>query len=483
MSNDSELRVPPNSTADEQSVLGGVLTAGLLHQTSLEAMADVIEIASIGDFYREDHRLIFSAMVTMFDRRLPIDVVTLSGFLKDQSSLENAGGFAYLVDMQRNTPSAANIKFYAKRVKTLATKRRFISAMSMALNAAYNDQSPAEDSVLSLLESTGAAVSRLEMEQSGGDTSVTLKQAERQALSLIELYSQKRGGVIGVDTGLESLNAAIGGWHDTDLIIIDARSGMGKTALALTLAKSAAKRSKVGFISTEMAASQLGMRRLAQGSGVSMTKIRRGDLDESDFALISNTVVGDVESGLAANIRINESALDLDTIKRQARAWKREFGMELMIVDYLQNIPVYRKGIQGDKVQEVATVSSELKDLAKRLRIPIILLAQVKRDVDQRSNKRPMVGDTEWSSKAQQDADVKIGLYRHAYYHPDMNKDVSGIAEIIIQKNRHGETGTHYSVFRPARMDFVDADEIGVMQYLRDISEQQPSKKSYAKDF
>lgn len=469
--NYEDMKIPPHSITDEQSVLGSLLLAGLAGDGA-NAWDIVSECVSEGDFYRQDHRLIFRALESLTADKKPIDLVTVTTWLSINGELENAGGFAYLATMAKDTPSAANIEAYAANVRRLSINRQFIGKMSALVNMAYS-VGASDNAVSALLEQAGNEVSMLEMSQGGGDTSLTMQQAQKQALNLLNVYSQKRGGVIGVDTGLKALNDAIGGWHDTDFIVVQGRSGMGKTAFALSLAKAAAGRDRVGIISTEMATVQLAMRRISQGSGVSMTDIRQGNLDDDKWAHIARTITGDVDTGLGKRIKINDTALELDVIVRQARAWKREFGMNLLILDYLQNVSVSnRRGVSGDKVQEVMLVSSTLKQLAKRLKIPVIALAQTKRDVDTRAgDKRPTPADVMWASQIEQDADVMIGLYRHAKYFPSFGSfnDVKNISEIFIQKNRHGEITTCYSVFLPNKMDFVDAEPNGIMDYLDEL--------------
>lgn len=488
--NFTDIQIPPHSIEDEQSTLGAILVTSLPSHSKVDASETwyaVTESVDTPDFYRESHRMIFAAMKVAHERGMPVDILTLQGILKSQNNLENAGGFAYLAQLTKDTPSAANVKHYAKRVKVLATKRRFIENMTAAMGVAFSDSSD-ENELSALLETAGASIARLELEQTGGDRSVSMRQAQKQALGLMELYASKRGGVIGIDTGLQSLNDAIGGWHDTDMIVVQARSGMGKTAFAMSLAKAAAKNSRVGFISTEMASSQLALRRIAQSSGVGMGDIRRGNITEDGWSSISHAIYNDVQSGLAERIWINEEAIELDAIKRQARAWKRERGIELLIVDYLQNIAVSnRKGITGEKVQEVMAVSRELKQLAKQLKIPVIALAQTKRDVDARSDKRPSNADVMWASQIEQDADVMIGLYRHAKYVPDfcsVDEAVKNMAEVIVTKNRHGELATHYCVFHPQRMDFLDADPSGIIQYQQALAPKPETtgRKSFAKE-
>lgn len=484
--NYEDMKIPPHSIADEQSILGGLLLSGLAGDER-DSFAIVTESVGETDFYRQDHRLIFRAFASLIDANSPLDLVTVTSWLSGKGELENAGGFAYLATMAKDTPSAANIAAYASNVKRMSIKRQFIGKLEALQAMAFSSSGSSEAELSMLLEQAGSEVSRLEMSMGGGDKSMTLQQAEKQALKLMELYASKRGGVIGIDTGLQCLNDEIGGWHDTDLIVIDARSGMGKTAAAMTFAKGAAKAGhKVGFISTEMASQQLGLRRISQESGVSMVDIRRGHLEDEHWGRIGHAISSDVKSGTAARIRLNDSALELDDIKRQAKAWKRDFGMNLLIVDYLQNIRVSnRRGVSGDKTAEVMAASSELKQLAKSLGIPVIALAQVKRDVDQRSDKRPQKSDVMWAGQIEQDADVMIGMYRHKVYNPDFGggyNDVGNIAEWIIQKNRHGSISTQYSVFIPARIDFVDAEPNGIMDYLDELkrSNEQPEKKRSA---
>lgn len=482
------LRVLPHDAQLEQHVLGGLMILGRDFSAQSEVYFDLADTLNADDFYKQDHRLIWNTISKLICHRKPADVATVMSTLKADGELESAGGFAYLVTIVKDTISPANVKTYGGMVKTLATRRRFIVNMGNLLEAAFTGKLEDKNALSALLEAAGTAVAQLDMEQVGGDGSITLKQAYKQAVDMIQTYTEYRGGVIGIDTGIASLNDTIGGFHNSDLIVVLARSGMGKTAYGMSIAKVAAKKSNVGFISTEMPAVQLGLRRLSQGSGVSMGNIRRGDLDEDHWARIAHTIKGDAETGLASRIRINDSVTELDDIKRQARLWKREFNLEILIIDYIQNIKVSnRRGVTGDRTAEVGAVSRELKDLAKQLNIPIIALTQAKQTVDERADKRPTNSDAVWAAQIENDADVMLGLYRHAKYHKDFSThdtDVRNMAEIIILKNRHGELGTHYAVFHPQKADFLDAEESGVMAYLNAIADKpQAAKKSYAKHF
>jgi replicative DNA helicase len=309
----NELKIPAHSIADEQSVIGGLILAGM-NGDGGHVWDLVSEILTASDFYRADHRAIYGAISALIDRNMPIDILAICNVLRETGGLDDAGGFVYLATMAKDTPSAANIETYAKTVKTMAAKRRLVSSIQSVLDMAWSSGGATESELEALLGMAGEAVSRSEMELSGGDTSLTMQQAQKQALGLLNVYHQKRGGVIGIDTGLKALNDAVGGWHDTDFIVVQGRSGMGKTAFALSLAKAAAGRDRVGIISTEMATVQLAMRRISQGSGVSMTDIRQGNLDDDKWAHIARTITGDVETGLSKRIKINDSALELDDI-------------------------------------------------------------------------------------------------------------------------------------------------------------------------
>jgi replicative DNA helicase len=328
--NYDELKIPPHSISEEQAVLGGILVAGL-RGNGKKAFDVVSESVNESDFYRQDHRLIFREISSLDDAGSPIDLTTVSSSLDAKGELQNAGGFAYLATMMKDCTGDANIKAYAKAVKRLSISRQLISKLSTLTSMAYS-ASATDDGVEMLLEQAGREVSSLEMLQDGGDKSVTMKQASKEAMALIELYSEKRGGVIGIDTGIDALNDEIGGWHDTDLIVIPARSGMGKTALAMTFAKAAAKSGrKVGVISTEMANKQLALRHISSNSGVSMVDIRRGNLTTDHWAHIANAIKGDVESHVSSRIKLNDSAIDLLSVQRQARAWKRTTQAEFSL--------------------------------------------------------------------------------------------------------------------------------------------------------
>lgn len=467
----------PHSVEFEQSVIGGFL----LLDDSDSKRASVLAVLSDTDFYREDHRLIYRALQSMTARQLPIDLLTVEKHLQQKGQLAEAGGLAYLATLAKDTPSAANILTYANNVKQLSTKRQAIDALNLALGA-FLDQSLPNDAV-SVDDALKAAIGGLkDVAQSVviGDKSITMRNAQKQALDLIEQYSHAKNGVTGVDTGFASINGWLGGWQKTDLISVLARSGMGKTIFALSTLIGAGKAGRrCGFLSTEMSASQIAMRYLSSKSGVSVSRMRKGDLDEAEWAMMSHALTNPAKTLADNQIYINDSDRDIKSIERQIRRWVADFGVEFVVLDYVQNVNVFdMRGISGDKVREVAYVSSRMKDLAKELNIPILQLSQVAKDIDDRTNKRPLVGDAAWSgAQIQNDSDVMLSIYRHGYYNKDF-VEYGAIVELELLKYRHGELDKGYALFRSNHVDFIDAEDGDAMRYCDAINKPKDAKKA-----
>ncbi len=466
------LRTAPHSIASEQSVLGGLL----LDNTAWSKVKDLLTET---DFYRQDHRLIFRTAKELLSANQPADVLTMSEYLDQHGNLQEAGGLAYLAIMAKDTPSSARIISYAEIVKTKSIKRQMIAVLSESADEGYRKTelgSNEKNQISNTIQHCIRELAKIDAAQMDEDKSMTLAKAQREGIDLIHKYSLSEDGVIGIDTGRTSLNRAIGGWHDTDFIVILGRSGMGKTIEAMTNVYAAAKTVPVGFFSSEMAAIQIGIRSLSTASGVSTVDMRLGKLEEYQWAMMANGIKNDKESGLSDRVFINDSSLEISEIERQARIWVREKGVKLIVLDYIQNIQVDKRGVTGEKIKEVMEVSSRLKQLAKELSVPIIGLSQAKQAIDTRPDKRPTAGDAAWASQIQNDADVMIGLYRHGYY--DKSFQAKAVCEKIIMKNRHGEESTQFDLFRTSHSDFIDAEEGQINAYYSEINRSIETKKS-----
>lgn len=432
-----QTRVPPQSIESEQAVLGGLM---------LDANALAKLTLSDADFYRRDHQLIFRAICELDAKSQPFDAVTVGDWFADKGLSEQVAGGAYLIDLAQNTPSAANIRAYAAIVADKAARRRLIEVCTAAVSEAFSSDRPtieiADDGTRELM-----ALSKSEL-----PCEFTLKQAMRLAWEDAEEAHEHKGELRGVTTGIGRMDKRMGGWHSGDLIFIGARPSMGKTALMVNMALSAAKAGHVvGIISGEQSAMQLGQRSIAAGGNVHAERMRNGDIDDEAWGFLSEAI----SSMAGYNIRIyDRSAPTLDEIARLARKWVKEHGVRVLFVDYLQRISHPKA---QNRIDEVSEVARGLKTIARDLNISVVCLAQVKAEVDKREDKRPGLGDIANSDEATREADMIAFLYRDEVY---SDKAERGTAELNVEKYRHGPTGQFRLFFDAGTMRFRDlADE------------------------
>ncbi|MGV7091713.1 replicative DNA helicase [Siccibacter turicensis] len=425
------LKVPPHSIEAEQSVLGGLMLDN-------ERWDDVAERVVPNDFYTRPHRHIFTEMQRLQEMGKPIDLITLSESLEQQGQLDGVGGFAYLADLSRNTPSAANISAYADIVRERAVVRDMISVANEIADAGFDPQGRSSDELLDLAESRVFQIAENRANKDEGPKSVD--QILEATVARIEtLFQQPHDGVTGVDTGYQDLNKKTAGLQRSDLIIVAARPSMGKTTFAMNLCENAAmmQDKPVLIFSLEMPAEQIMMRMLASISRVDQTRIRTGQLDDEDWARISGTMGILLEK---RNMYIDDSSgLTPTEVRSRARRIFREHGgLSLIMVDYLQLMRV--PSLSDNRTLEIAEISRSLKALAKELQVPVVALSQLNRSLEQRADKRPVNSDLRESGSIEQDADLIMFIYRDEVYHE--NSDMKGIAEIILGKQRNGPIGT-----------------------------------------
>ncbi|NID06630.1 replicative DNA helicase [Luteibacter jiangsuensis] len=443
------LRIPPHSTEAEQAVLGGLMLApGALDKVSGRITAD--------DFYRRDHRLIFKAMLGLANRGDPCDAITLGEWFERNGFVEVEP--TYLMELANSTPSAANIGAYAAIVRDHSTRRRVIDTATRLVEQAF----AANDDTGELIDS--GITELMGMQHVESSSEFTLKQALSMAYEAAEQVKKLGGQIPGVSTGLSDLDDVLGGLHDSDLIVIGARPAMGKTALLLNLAL-AAYRGPVqfdengnpfrtplpgGLISTEQPVVQIGARLLSLEGGVKASRLRNGAHDESDLERLFFAVRRLQDRQLMINDRATVTITD---VQRQARRWKQEHNIGVLWVDYIQRIRGSDR--RARKHEQVAEVAAGLKDIARELDIPVVALAQVSREVEKRvKDLRPNMGDLSDSSEIEKEADQILMLYRDEVYHPDTPD--KGLAEILIEKNRHGPTGLVRAQWIPETMKFSD---------------------------
>lgn len=387
------IKVPPHSIEAEQSVLGGLLLDN-------ERWDSVAERVVTKDFYSRPHRLIFDAAKAILEQSKPLDLITLSEYLENREQLDDVGGFAYLTDLAKNTPSAANIIAYADIVAERALVRNLIGVANEIADAGYDPQGRSSEDLLDLAESKVFAIAEERTNENEGPQSVE-SVLERTIHRIEELYQSPQDGVTGVDTGFTDLNKKTAGLQGSDLIIVAARPSMGKTTFAMNLCENAAmdQEKPVLIFSLEMPAEQLMMRMLASLSRVDQTKIRTGQLDDEDWARLSSTMGIMMQK---KNMFIDDSSgLTPTEVRSRARRVAREYGgLSMIMVDYLQLMRV--PALSDNRTLEIAEISRSLKALAKELNVPVVALSQLNRSLEQRADKRPVNSDLRESGSIEQ---------------------------------------------------------------------------------
>ncbi|WP_434144237.1 replicative DNA helicase [Photobacterium leiognathi] len=425
------IKMPPHSQEAEQSVLGGLMLDN-------EKWDMVAEKVVANDFYSRPHRIIFQATAALLEAGQPLDLITLSEHLEQSSTLDDVGGFAYLAELAKNTPSAANILAYADIVRERALIRDMIGVANEIADAGYDPQGRTSEDLLDMAESKVFAIAEQRTNDKEGPQNVdTILEKTLERIEI--LYQSPQDGVTGVSTGFTDLNKKTAGLQGSDLIIVAARPSMGKTTFAMNLCENAAMEQEkpVLIFSLEMPAEQIMMRMLASLSRVDQTKIRTGQLDDEDWARISSTMGILMEK---KNMYIDDSSgLTPTEVRSRARRIARDNGgLSLIMIDYLQLMRV--PGLQDNRTLEIAEISRSLKALAKELNVPVVALSQLNRSLEQRADKRPVNSDLRESGAIEQDADLIMFIYRDEVYHED--SALKGIAEIILGKQRNGPIGT-----------------------------------------
>ncbi|OQB06705.1 MAG: Replicative DNA helicase [bacterium ADurb.Bin212] len=440
------VRIPPQNLDAERSILG----ASLLDKN---ALIKIIDIVTAQDFYDENHGLIFEAMLTLFEKRRPIDIVTLTEQLESEKILDQVGGASYLTDLVNGTPSAANVVHYAKIVSDKAVLRRLIEASSNISELGFDEDAEISET-LDKAEQSLFAVSQKFMK----DKFVAVKDILTEAFDRIDkIHKDKdKGALRGVPSGFRDLDAITAGFQKSDLIILAARPSMGKTSIVLNIAEHIAIEEKipVGIFSLEMSKEQLVDRLLSSQAGVDSWKLRTGNLSDEDFPRIGYAMGVLSEAPMYFDDTPGQNVME---IRAKARRLQMEHGLGLIIIDYLQLMEGRSKGGDPNRVQEISEISRSLKGLARELNVPVIALSQLSRAVEHRPDKRPQLSDLRESGSIEQDADVVMFLYRDEYYDPETDK--KGITEILIKKHRNGPTGFVEVYFQPEQMRFRDLEK------------------------
>lgn len=419
------IKVPPQNLEAEQAVLGAMMLEP-------EAGSSVFEMLQPEDFYRDNHRLIFSAIRDLFEKGDPIDLVSVAEILRQQGRLEQVGGIATISEIARSVPSAANVEYYAKLVTEKALLRQLIRATSSILERGYE---PGEEA-RGLLEEAEKLILDLSRRRVKDGFSF-IRDVLLETFEKIEYLYANKGNLTGVPTFFTELDRMTSGWQPSDLVIIAARPSMGKTAMVLNMAQNAAVRAKVpvAIFSLEMSKEQLVQRMLCGEAMVDQQRVRTGELLDADWPKLTRAV-GPLSD---APIFIDDTVgISLAELRSKSRRLKMEHNLGMIVIDYLQLLSVGKK--TESRQQEVAQISRTLKGLARELKVPVIALSQLNRGVEQRQDKRPIMSDLLESGAIEADADVISFIYRDEYYNHDSEK--KGIAELIIAKHRNGPVGT-----------------------------------------
>lgn len=419
-------RLPPQSVEAEVSVLGGILLEN-------DALNKVLEILNESDFYRESHRKIFSAIIALYERSEPADLITLSEELKRLNQLEAIGGIDYLSSLVNTVPTAANIVYYSKIVKEKSLLRKLINRATDIISQGYEHSGEVDD----LLDRAEKSIFEI-TEDRVRPSFYHLKDVLKSSFRTIEKLYEKRQLITGVPTGFHKLDEMTSGLQAADLIVVAGRPSMGKTAFALNIASHAAIEASVpsAIFSLEMSKEQLALRMLCSTAKVDAHKIRGGFLSETDWPRLTRS------AGLLseAPIYIDDTpALSPLEMRAKCRRLKAEKSLGLVIVDYLQ-LMRGRTDLER-REQEISEISRSLKSLAKELNVPLIALSQLNRRVEERGDKRPQLADLRESGAIEQDADVIIFIYRDEIYNKSDDNPNRGKAEIIVGKQRNGPTG------------------------------------------
>ena len=421
-----EERIPPHSDDAERSVLGSVMK-------NKEALFDVLEILTPDDFYSEIHKEIFSAVRDLNRASSPVDVLTVSEKLKKRKTFEMVGGRAYVASLTTMAPSTANASAYAKIIKENAVLRRLIEVSSDIVEKSYRQKTDAAQ-VLDYAEQGIFDIARMNQKKDF----TALKDILWTNMDEIDRMAEQEGRLTGLTTGFADLDARTSGLQKSDLIILAARPSMGKTAFVLNVAQNAAIRgnAKVLIFSLEMSKEQLGQRLLSIDSCVELSKLKTGDLSRGDWEDLNIAI----DRLSKAEIYIDDTpGISVLEMKNKCRRLKAEKGLDLVIVDYLQLMSI--EGKTEGRQQEVSTLSRMLKQLAREMECPVIVLSQLSRAVEQRTDHRPQLSDLRESGAIEQDADIVMFLYRDEYYNPETTEKPN-TCEVIIAKQRNGPTGS-----------------------------------------
>ena len=419
-------RLPPHNVEAERAVIGAMML-------NADAIMVCSELLTSDEFYQQQYGIIFDALVEMYKDGVGADLVTLQNKLREKEVTPELYSVEYLGELLASVPTSANVKFYAEIVHEKAVLRRLIRVSEQVTKDCYMDSQPLED----ILEDTEKSVFDV-IQQRGGSEFEPIRDVVLRTLDSIEKAAKQKGNITGLETGFRDLDAKTAGLQKSDLILIAARTAMGKTAFVLNIEEYVElnSNSTIALFSLEMSKEQLVKRMLAMNSMVDSQKIRTGDLEDDDW----DKLVGSVRKIGNSNLVIDDtSGITASELRSKCRKLKIEQGLDLVIIDYLQLMTGAGKRKSDSRQQEISDISRSLKVMARELNVPVIALSQLSRAVESRPDKRPMLSDLRESGAIEQDADIVMFIYRDEYYNPDSEK--KGVAEVIVAKQRSGPTG------------------------------------------
>jgi replicative DNA helicase len=437
----SEERIPPQNLVAEQSVIGSLLI-------DKNAMVRAIEILRPDSFYRDAHRFIFEAILELFDRGEPVDLVTTTETLRKAGKLEAVGGSVYVADLINSVPTAANLEYYAKIVEEKATLRRLIDAGTRIVSSSFE----AVENVDQILDRAEKSIFEIALKRTR-EGFHRLDEVLKSVLDKIDRLYGKKENLTGIPTGFTDLDNLTAGFQNSDLIIVAARPSVGKTALALNIAQNAALRHKipVAIFSMEMSKDQLAQRMLCSEAEIDALRLKTATLPDAGWKRLTRALSKLSEAPIYVD---DTAAITATEIRAKCRRLKIEKGLGLVVIDYLQLMS--GRGRVENRVQEISEITRSLKTLARELDIPVVSLSQLSRAVMQRQDRTPMLSDLRESGEIEQTADVVIFIHRDDYYNPQSEK--GNLAEIIISKQRNGPIGTVELVFRKDIAKFVNKE-------------------------
>jgi replicative DNA helicase len=420
-------KLPPQHIEAEQCVLGAILLEN-------DALLKALEILKPQNFYRDAHRKIFDAILALFERSEPIDLLTVSEMLRRRNQLEDIGGSTYLATLLEAAPTAANIRYHARMVRETAILRSLINVATEVIAECYEHTEDVEE----LLDRAERMIFEIS-EQRVNAAFANLKDLLKDSIRYTEQLYERHELITGLPTGFRDFDELTAGLQPSDLIIIAARPSMGKTAFALNIARNVGMRMRqpreaVAVFSLEMSKEQLALRMLCSEARIDSSRLRRGYLDKSEWGRLVNAANDLSDMPVFIDDSPGLSVLDL---RAKSRRLQSEHGLSLIIIDYLQLLR--GRGRVESRQQEISEISRSLKAFAKELRVPVIALSQLSRAVEQRGDRKPQLADLRESGAIEQDADLIVFIYRDEMYDKETND--KGIAKLIIGKQRNGPTG------------------------------------------